>query len=1518
MKKIYFLVTSLLLLTGFAAQSQCTNGSNFGTVAAPTINTTPTIITTCAFAGEFSTVTGCTAGSTYRFDATGGASNFITIRQGTSGGTVLGFGAPPLNVVCTVSGSLFIHYNTNASCGTDGSCHTGTVQCLSCPSPPDPCLTIGSIPACATNVTSVHNGAGAWSITACGFSTPGQEKLYTFTPAVTGLYNLNITAATGGFIDYFFKPVSGGCNNTGWTCIDDNSAAGTDPIGILTGGTPYYILLDPEGTGAFSHTFNISCAILTPPNDLCAGAIAINCGQVIAATTATATIDLNGGTCVTPLNTAPGVWYTFVGTGTDNILSLCGSSYDTKIGVYTGTCAALTCVTGNDDFCGLQSQVTVSTTLGTTYFVLVTGFLSESGTFTLTRTCLPPVNDLCTGALPINCGQSITHSTALATADAAAGTCVTPLNTAPGVWYTFNGDGSPVTLSLCTSTFDTKIGVFTGSCGALVCVTGNDDFAGCGTRSQVTFNTNAGFPYYVLVTGFNTNSGVYTLVRTCAPACAGVPSPGSVTPATSTVCRGTNVVLTASGYSPNSALSFQWNQAPAAGGPFTTIPGATSNIYTASPTVTTYYTVTVTCTNGGGAATTSPPVVINVDGISHINVSATPSTLCAGGSTNITGTAVNGITLSTIAVVATSGTINVPIPDNNPTGVSSTIVVPAGINIPNAASLRVRINATHTWVGDLAFRVTSPCGVTFLFDRPGVPAGIVGNDDNLAGVYTFDVVAAPIIPETNSGGTVAVGSYRPSLADGTPNPTWSPLVFPCTATGNWTLTVTDGATLDQGTLIDWQVLAPTPSNYTHTLTGGAGTIAQNPSTGVANATGNFTVSNIPAGNHVFTLTSTDPFGCSVASPVNVTVNPIPVITFNPSAATICAGQIQQIDVYATPGAALQTFSNNTTINVPGTGTSGNGGPYPSIIGVAGMPAAGVTVRSVQINNYNHTFPDDVDLVLVSPSGTQQVILMSDAGGAALATGQNLNFSDAAAASLADNAFNATGNYKPTNHPPNPDIFPAPGPGSLTQPLNPLLSTFTGNLNGDWKLYAVDDQGGDAGLIGGWSITFNIPSPVILTQAPTTPNTIFTNAAATIPYVAGTPVYTVWVNPTVTTVYTGNASALGCNAVPATMTVTVNQLPAITTQPTPATQTICPGFTVSYTVGATGAGLTYQWQFNNGGGFVNLVNGGFISGATSPTLTIANVQAANAGTYRVIVSGTCAPPATSNSVVLNVGSAPTITTQPVNTTACEGSNATISVVAGGTPTPNIFQWQVSTDGGATWTNLTSGGSFTPTLTLSNVTLAMNGYRYRVIVTNSCGFTITSNAIILTVNARPVVTAAPLPTRICLSDTLIPLVATPSGGTWTGIGVSGSNFVPASTAVGTYTLTYTYTSPAGCTNTASVVAKVEDCPERVRLLSNDAVILYPNPNNGKFSIRINSTLYNYLGMKVYDMNGRLVNGKVVKNGIDQALVSPVYTGLVYGRVVPIDLSYLPSGSYLVKFYYDDGIRSSEKGFVVIILK
>jgi hypothetical protein len=81
------------------------------------------------------------------------------------------------------------------------------------------------------------------------------------------------------------------------------------------------------------------------------------------------------------------------------------------------------------------------------------------------------------------------------------------------------------------------------------------------------------------------------------------------------------------------------------------------------------------------------------------------------------------------------------------------------------------------------------------------------------------------------------------------------------------------------------------------------------------------------------------------------------------------------------------------------------------------------------------------------------------------------------------------------------------------------------------------------------------------------------------------------------------------------------------------------------------------------------------------------------------------------------------------------------------------------------------------------------------------------------------------------------------------------------------------------------------------------VYPNPNQGQFNIRINSVLYNNLGMKVYTNAGVLVRTQQFGN-------------LTWGRVVPIDLTNLPGGVYMVKFYYEGGARTSEKAFKVII--
>ena len=79
-----------------------------------------------------------------------------------------------------------------------------------------------------------------------------------------------------------------------------------------------------------------------------------------------------------------------MGTGGDITVDTCaGTTFDTKISVYTDGCdpVATTCVDGNDDFCGLQSLVTWTSSPGVEYLVLVHSYGGQTGDFTLTTTC---------------------------------------------------------------------------------------------------------------------------------------------------------------------------------------------------------------------------------------------------------------------------------------------------------------------------------------------------------------------------------------------------------------------------------------------------------------------------------------------------------------------------------------------------------------------------------------------------------------------------------------------------------------------------------------------------------------------------------------------------------------------------------------------------------------------------------------------------------------------------------------------------------------------------------------------------------------------------------------------------------------------------------------------------------------------------------------------------------------------------------------------------------------------------
>ena len=205
-------------------------------------------------------------------------------------------------------------------------------------------------------------------------------------------------------------------------------------------------------------------------------------------------------------------------------------------------------------------------------------------------------------------------------------------------------------------------------------------------------------------------------------------------------------------------------------------------------------------------------------------------------------------------------------------------------------------------------------------------------------------------------------------------------------------------------------------------------------------------------------------------------------------------------------------------------------------------------------------------------------------------------------------------------------------------------------------------------------------------------------------------------------------------------------PAIVTQP--ANQTVLDFTTATFSVGATGSGLTYQWQRNatltgTGGSFVN------IAGATGASYSFQVSYALNRNNlFRVIVSRGGLLPVTSSSALLTITPVgPQILTQPVNTAAHYGvaTNLTVAARASGTLT---YQWQKLS--GATWVNVVGtgiSGATTATLAFSATATAntANSGSYRVVVTSTgvgAGSVTSSTAVFTVAPAAAIISAQPV--------------------------------------------------------------------------------------------------------------------------------------------------------------------------------
>ena len=308
-------------------------------------------------------------------------------------------------------------------------------------------------------------------------------------------------------------------------------------------------------------------------------------------------------------------------------------------------------------------------------------------------------------------------------------------------------------------------------------------------------------------------------------------------------------------------------------------------------------------------------------------------------------------------------------------------------------------------------------------------------------------------------------------------------------------------------------------------------------------------------------------------------------------------------------------------------------------------------------------------------------------------------------------------------------------------------------------------------------------------------------------------------------------ASGLSSVSPTVTATVNPLPNVTAAATQTT--ICAGTPVIFF--ANGAS-DYSWT----GGVSN--NSPIYLSATE-TFTVTGTDANGCQN--------------TDEITLTVNEPPNVTAAATQTTVCAGASVTLSGNGAST-----YSWSGDVD---------DNTAFTPTAT---ETFTVTGTD-----SNGCENT---DEITVVVNQLPVV-ALNLPVEIvCPAQGSFALSGeTPTGGTWSGNGVTGSVFDPVAAGSGLQAINYTYTDANGCTAGASDEILVDDCSGVEEMAGTAGITLYPNPNNGQFVIELSAEPAIPLKVTIMNELGQLVKNCSLATSTQQ-----------------VDLSAYEDGVYLVR--------------------
>ncbi len=538
---------------------------------------------------------------------------------------------------------------------------------------------------------------------------------------------------------------------------------------------------------------------------------------------------------------------------------------------------------------------------------------------------------------------------------------------------------------------------------------------------------------------------------------------------------------------------------------------------------------------------------------------------------------------------------------------------------------------------------------------------------------------------------------------------------------------------------------------------GGSTYAWSPAAGLSATTGaTVTASATANATTIYTVSSTDANGCIGTATKSVAVRSgVTGVTANATPSAACQGIPVNLTSSATvTGYTLDANSNVAFIDISGTGTTlaAPADDSEHNITIPSFTFNGVAYTTARVgNNGAVVFGTTTGDIIYTNSSLPQGIAASASATTGIITGAGnslaallVNWDDVTTSTSVTTTIKTqqVGNIYIIQWT-DEDNFNATGTGTITFQVQLDLS------NGQIHYVYNDITYGAPGFDGGGSTTvglnysatsalqysFNTASLSDLQSLTFTPNTI-SSYAWTGPnsYSASTqnPTFTATNASAGSYVVTATSSS-GCTG---TATATVTEATPgvnITTQPGGST-TKCAGESMTFTVVATGGGLTYQWYY--GAGTSNPIsNGGRISGATSASLTITNVDFSDSGQYHVVVTSCSSLSQDSTIHVFGVNGKPSVTVSPTSTTVCNTSTPVTLTASGldqiGQPLIN-FSWT----GGTT---PTTGATVSATATTTTT--------YTVTGTDDFGCTNTATATITVVNAPPTVTAGATATTIC---------------------------------------------------------------------------------------------------------------------------------------------------------------------------